>query len=568
VDHRADIYSLGVVFYEMLTGEVPVGKFQPPSKKAAMDARLDEVVMGALAKEPQERYQQASEVKADVENIAAIPVVDATEGAASEAAALPLDAAEPLPGLNTARKGARDPRRTAFIASLTTAFLLCTAFGIAWLVMTKPGPRPSLSGVAKSEPSATAEPLGQPPLMDMGNLELPPLPPLPDIYISDLPPLKFTSGYEQPHVNKTVGGTPLRVGGNTYERGLGTHAHGEAVFAIPAEARRFVAVVGLDDGIKGDQFGRGSVCFEVYGDVNDPGEMPVLLGKSPVLSPKTAWCWAFDLNLESRFARIQLIVSDAGDGMECDHANWVNAGFLKSAGSAASPTAVAATPGGTESPDGAKPSLPSLWGITSNLVLNIPPRDTNADNKQIDLTNFYNGDFTKNWHSFWEKGNDLRELPTGLQTMADTLFDVRGVIAVNAEGEKKGHLPPMVEGIRIGRKCEMVHFLHGAFNAAFSNLEQIGHYRVHFANGEQAVIPIVTGRDVLDWHNKVPAGSPLVVAWEGDNPKTRQHPGENRKIHLFKSTWENPSPDVEIQTIDLVSRRGAPAPFLVAITVE
>jgi len=107
VDHRADIFALGVVFYELLTGELPLGRFAPPSQKVALDVRLDGVVLRALEKEPELRYQRASEVQTDVERIRAA----GRDPAAPEPAAAASAAPTTRRGRRVAQEARLDARR-------------------------------------------------------------------------------------------------------------------------------------------------------------------------------------------------------------------------------------------------------------------------------------------------------------------------------------------------------------------------------------------------------------------------------------------------------------------------
>ncbi|NNE91847.1 MAG: protein kinase [Verrucomicrobiales bacterium] len=107
VDHRADIYSLGVVFYEMLTGEPPSGPLRPPSSRVAVDVRLDEIVLRALADSPELRWQSATDLRTQVQTIvenqlAPTPVGGVDPGAETVSAVVPPKKSRPGEGFRWA----------------------------------------------------------------------------------------------------------------------------------------------------------------------------------------------------------------------------------------------------------------------------------------------------------------------------------------------------------------------------------------------------------------------------------------------------------------------------------
>jgi hypothetical protein len=164
----------------------------------------------------------------------------------------------------------------------------------------------SWSGKANAEASLTVTvPDGPPPL------------PKADVLISDLTPVKATVGWgEHPRVDKSIDDNPLRISGETYDKGMGIHAISELVYDLKPEYARFVAYVGVD----AEKGGSGTVTFEVYVDGQKLYDSGLVKGNDEAKEVNVA--------LPAGAKQIRLFVGDGGDGIGADHADWAWAGFV------------------------------------------------------------------------------------------------------------------------------------------------------------------------------------------------------------------------------------------------
>ena len=132
------------------------------------------------------------------------------------------------------------------------------------------------------------------------------------LWLDALDLANVTQDYGSPHAGKSVDNNALTLSGVAYPHGLGTHAVSRLLVNLKGSATKFEALTGVDDEKKGS----GSVQFQVFVDGKKKAETPVLHGGDAPVPVSVDLTGA---------KRMTLVVTDAGDGNDSDHADWAGA---------------------------------------------------------------------------------------------------------------------------------------------------------------------------------------------------------------------------------------------------
>jgi alpha-galactosidase len=122
-------------------------------------------------------------------------------------------------------------------------------------------------------------------------------------------------GWGKAQADKSVTGKDMSIAGKKYEFGVGTHANSTIRLQINRKTVRFQAEAGVDDQALNTP---GSVVFKISGDGKTLWESPAIKAGEPAVP--------VDLEIR-RVKELELTVTDAGNGIDYDHANWAMARF-------------------------------------------------------------------------------------------------------------------------------------------------------------------------------------------------------------------------------------------------
>src|SRR4051794_16072028 len=132
------------------------------------------------------------------------------------------------------------------------------------------------------------------------------------VWLDELDLSGVTQDWGSPQARKSVDGDVLRIGSQTFERGVGTHARSSIVIDLDRAVEALDARVGVDSAMGR----RGSVIFRVLGDGKKLFETDTLRGGGEPVTIHVALAGV---------KRLELIVTDAGDSIDYDHADWADA---------------------------------------------------------------------------------------------------------------------------------------------------------------------------------------------------------------------------------------------------